>query len=471
MVTSDVPRGRTQIFGRLNQSYALLEQIYNANSCEWIELDRALDPELLLESARRVIDRHPMARSVYRRRGPWFEWIHTDRQFPVEIEQQYWDTDVEDEVRARILRNIKEFRVLRTDRHPFRFILINTPKRYFLQIMTSHVYTDGRAANIFTGDIVACYGALESGVDWRPGTVDIEDRNHDRMFLADISLIRKMRLFCSAFGSLLHDIFTFTGRLQLAPAQRDNTDLLLTEIPPTLIRDLKARAKKQGLSLHVFFLVALARTLEKFNSQCGAERRQLRIVDNFSLRRFSRHPEIENLYDCIAVPYTMEVNLGFKDVQLLRDLNSQLEAMKAGRALRELYKYRFYHWMSLPMPKWLAAKIAVNLLIRANIICTNVGQLSDKLKTMGQAKVLNFVSFPPLFPPGDIMFQFSSFDGRLRLVTLYHPNQLSRQLIQEQMVGQFVCHLGALLQETDADRPALVSSEYSSTSDQLSGIN
>jgi NRPS condensation-like uncharacterized protein len=463
MEQADTPSGRPQIFGRMNQSYALLEQIYNANSCEWIEVDRALNSELLLESARRVIDRHPMARSVYRRRGPWFEWIHTDRQLPINIEHQCWDSDDEEEVRAKILRNIKEFRVLRTDQHPFRFILIATPRRHFLQIMTCHVYTDGRAANIFIGDIVACYCALEADGDWRPHLVDIADRNHDRMFLADLSLLRKTQLFCSAFGSLLRDIFTFTGRLQLASAQRENTDLLLTEIPAPLIRGLKVRSKQQGLSMHAFFLVALARTLEVFNSKGGVCPRQLRIVDNFSLRRFSRDPAIEDLYDCVAVPYTMEVNLDLGNACLLRNLNSQLESMKAGRALRELYKYRFYHWMSLPMPKWLAAKIAVNLLIRANIICTNVGQLSDKLKIIGQAQVLNFVSFPPLFPPGDIMFQFSSFDGKLRLVTLYHPNQLSRQQIQEQLVSQFIGHLEVLLHEAGADKPVLVTSEVSTS--------
>jgi NRPS condensation-like uncharacterized protein len=470
MAEAGTARGRPQIFGRLNQSYALLEQIYNANSCEWIELDRALNSERLLESARRVIDRHPMARSVYRRRGPWFEWIHTDRQLPINIEHQCWDSDEEDEVRAKILRNIKEFRVLRTDQHPFRFILITTPRRHFLQIMTSHVYTDGRAANIFTGDLVACYCALEAGADWRPGVVDIADRNHDHMFLADLSLPRKVQLFCSALGSLLLDVFTFSGRLRLVSAQRDNTELLLAEIPATLIRDVKARSKELGLSIHVFFLVALARTLEAFNSQRGASPRQLRIVDNFSLRRFSQDPAIEDLYDCVAVPYTMEVNLDLSDARLLRDLNAQLESMKAGRALRELYKYRFYHWMSLPMPKWLAAKIAVNLLIRANIVCTNVGQLSDKLKVIGQARVLNFVSFPPLFPPGDIMFQFSSFDGKLRLVTLYHPNQLSRQQIQEQMVSQFVAHLEVLLKGASEDKPVPASSEYPLASDKLSGM-
>lgn len=437
--------GRGQTFGRLNQSFALLEHLQNSNSCEWLELDKELDAAILREAAQRVIARHPMAQSVYKR--GWFrtKWIHTDRQLPIEIERQSWGSDSEDDIQAKMFENISEYSVLREDKHPFRFIMIKTPSRCFLQVLTTHVYTDGRSANIFTHDLMDCYNCLWDGNAWSKPLADISNRNHDHMFLADVPLSSRFKYFIQAFWGLIKDLFVPSGKLNLGRSTRDCTALHLTKIPDYLVRNLKHKAKLQQVSLHAMFLLALVRTIQAFNEENSSKTKsRIRILDNFSLRRFSDHESIDELYDCIAVPYVLKTNLKRTDKQIMEGFNRQLTNMKAGGALRELYKYRFYYWMSLPIPKKLAGRIAASVMVRANVICTNVGILNPALTRFGDSKILSYISFPALLPPGDTIFQLSTYRGSLRLLTLYHRDQLTESKLQLELVSVFVKKLSEI---------------------------
>ncbi len=445
-------KGREQIFGRMNQCFALLEQIKNTNSCDWLELDGEIDRDILLLAAKKTIAKHPMAQSVYKRRLFWFTWVHTEQQLPVDVEVQYCDSDDDDVISRQRFSNIGEYSVLRKDNHPFRFILLNTPSRKFLQILTTHVYTDGRSANIFTTDLMRFYNAIsdnsnESNIQ---DTVDIIDRNHDRMFLTETSFFQKVKFFMQALVSVLMDLLEPTGRLELSKTNRSDSSLVLTEILPNDFNKIKKNAKLKQVTLHPCFLRAFVRTIEDFNlSRKKKNTTSIKILDNFSLRRFSTDKSIEQLYDCISAPYTLQANLKKTDAQIERDFNKQLESMKQGGALMQLYKYRIYHWMALLMPKAFAAHFASKVMIRTNVICTNVGVLDPALKNFGSAKVLSYISFPALIPPGEILFQLSSFQGKLRLLTLYHTDQLSKSEVVNNLVKPFLNKLGEINLQTD----------------------
>ncbi|WP_444997186.1 condensation domain-containing protein [Aliikangiella sp. IMCC44359] len=433
-------KGREQVYGRMNQCFALLEQIKNTNSCDWLELDGEIDPDTLLMAAKKTIARHPMAQSVYKRRLFWFTWVNTEQQLPIEVEMQKCESDDDEAISCQMFSNVSEYSVLRKEKHPFRFILLSTPSRNFLQILTTHVYTDGRSANIFTTDLMRFYNALHNNTssDELLKKIDVRDRNHDRMFLQGSSFFKKVVFFIQALVSVLQDLFEPTGRLKLPKTNRSESSLVLTEIATDDFEKIKQNAKLKQVTLHPCFLRAFVRTIEDFNHERQQKSSSLKILDNFSLRRFSSDPMVEKLYDCISVPYTLKANLNNNDEQIEKAFNKQLDSMKDGGALMQLYKYRIYHWMALLMPKAFAAHFASKVMIRTNVICTNVGVLDPELKAFGQANVLSYISFPVLIPPGEILFQLSSFQGKLRLLTLYHTDQLSKEEVVNDLVNPFL---------------------------------
>ncbi len=446
MPIKTAPSGRRQLLGRLNQTYALLNTICNANSCDLFELDGELDLVLLKRAVGHVIDRHPMARSVFVKRGPFFDWIHTDQRLPFEIETRRIDSDDPTEIRHALLSAAWERNVLTDDRHPFRLIYTATPSGFYLQIITSHVYTDGKAAGIFTADVAECYAALERGEAWNPPPADIPNRNHDRMFLKGIPISRRIKLFAQGLKGLLTDLLMPAGRLAITTPRTPATDVLMMELPDALSLGLRRTASQSGLTLHPFMLVAVLRACEKFNQKRGKSVRwPLRIVDNFSLRRFSSDPAIAHIYDCVAVPYTLTPNPECSDDELLQSLYETLEDLKQGDALRELYRLRFYYWLSLPLPKALAIKIACYLCTRADVICTNVGVLDSRLEQIGSVKVRSYFSFPQLFPPGKVMYQISSFRGKMRLALLYDRGQLTEAQARSEFADAFIDSLNNLI--------------------------
>ena len=453
---SALHKGRRQLLGRLNETFALLNLICNANSCDLIELDGELDLERLQNAAEQVIDRHPMARSVSVRRGLYFYWVHCEHRLPIQIETRSINSDDPTVIRHALLAATWERRVVAHNAHPFRFIYTRTPRGAYLQIITSHVYTDGKAANIFTGDVAQCYAALGRGQTWNPPAADIPDRSHDRMFLRGLSWWRRAGLFLQGAKGLLTDVCMPVGRLAISTPRTTDTDVLMIDLPDALTQGLRAQAARRKLTVHPFLLIAVLRTCEAFNRARGKPARwPLRIVDNFSLRRFSNDPAIEHIYDCVAVPYKLALDARRSDDALLQDMFEALEKLKQGDALAELYRLRFYHWLSLPMPKTWAVRMACFMATRADVICTNVGVLDPRLEHIGDVRVKRYFSFPQLLPPGKVMYQISSFRGTMRLALLYDRGQLSETEARRDFADAFIKALGQLvgLGQPQAEKP------------------
>jgi hypothetical protein len=446
------PPGRRQLFGRLNQTYAYLNIVCNGNSCDLIELEAELDLDLLQRVVERVIDRHPMARSVYARRGPFLDWIHCASRLPVTIEVHRIESDDPATIRHKLLAAAWGPKVLSQHQHPFRFIYTRTPRGPYLQVITTHVYTDGKAANIFAADIAECYEALEAGREWTPAPADIADRSHDRMFLGELSWRRRAHLFLAGGRCLLSDVLSPAGRLAIDGPRTSETDVLMIELPDELSDSMRRAARRHNITMHPFLLVAVLRTCEAFNHAKGRPlRRPLRIVDNFSLRRFSRDPAIHRIYDCVAAPYTLAIDPGKNNDRLLDEIYRTLDSLKQGEILRELYRLRFYYWLSLPLPKNIAIWIACFLCTRADVICSNVGVLDARLQRIGSIGVRSYFSFPQLFPPGKVMYQISSFHGRMRLALLYDRGQLTEGEARQYFVDAFLRTLGELVSIPQAE--------------------
>lgn len=428
--------------GRFNQIYAHLNLICNANSCDLIELESAPDLTLLKRAIEHVIDRHPMARSVQYQRGVILGWRHLAKRLPIEIEQHHSINVDPVRLRAELLDNAWRERVPARDAHPFRFIYTRTPDKHIVQILTSHTFTDGKAAQLFSGDIAEAYGNLVAGRPLDDEMVDLPERNHDKLFLSGISWKDALRLAWRGVTGFVHDLVMPSGRLLVGGKRSGETDVLMIELPQDILGALKEAGARKGCTIHPLLLLALLRTAERdANVQGKTLRRGLRIVDNFSLRRFVDDPRMQKIYDCVAVPYTLELDPKQDDAAVIASTHARLEALKDGEILSELYRFRLLFQSSLLLPKAATIRFAANVLTRANLICTNVGAIDTRLERFGPIPVRSYFSFPQLFPPGEVMVQISAFRGHLRLVFLYDKGQMDESQARERYVKPFIDEL------------------------------
>jgi NRPS condensation-like uncharacterized protein len=441
--------------GRFNQIYAHLNLICNANSCDLIELESAPDLGLLQRAIEHVIDRHPMARSVQYQRGVIVGWRHLAKRLPIQIEQRSSINVDPVRLRAELLDNAWRERVPVRGAHPFRFIYTRTPDRHILQILTSHTFTDGKAAQLFTGDIAETYGHLAAGRTPDPEVIDLPERNHDRLFLGGIKAKDALRLAWKGVKGFVHDLLMPAGRLLVGGKRSGDTDVLMIELPRDLLGALKDTGALHGSTIHPLLLLALLRTAQQDAAAQGKRLRHgLRIVDNFSLRRFVDDPRMQKLYDCVAVPYTLELDPVQDDATVIAATHARLEALKNGDILSEIYRFRLLFQSSLLLPKAATIRFAANVLTRANLICTNVGPIDTRLEHFGPIAVRSYYSFPQLFPPGEVMVQISAFRGHLRLVFLYDKGQMNEAQARSRYVDPFIAQLRRIT-ATDAAAPPL----------------
>lgn len=431
--------------GRFNQIYAHLNLICNANSCDWIELDSAPDLALLKRAIEHTIDRHPRARSVQYQRGVILGWRHLAQRLPIEIEQRSSINIDPARLRAELLGNAWNERVPTRDGHPFRFIYTRTPEKHILQFLTSHTFTDGKAAQLFSGDIAEAYGRLSAGLPLDQEVVDLPEHNHDRLFLAKLRGAEALHLAWKGVAGFFHDLVMPAGRLLISGKRSGETDVLMVELPAPMLEALKAAGARRGSTIHPLLLLALLRTAQADAGRQGKRLKHgLRIVDNFSLRRFVDDPRVHKLYDCVAVPYTLELDPDEDDEAVIQRANARLDALKNGEILSELYRFRLLFQSSLLLPKAATIRFAANVLTRANLICTNVGPIDARLEHFGPIPVRTYYSFPQLFPPGEVMVQVSAFRGHLRLVYLYDKGQMSEAQMRERFVYPLIAELSRI---------------------------
>lgn len=429
-------------FGRFNQIYAYLNLICNANSCDWIELESAPDLGLLKQAIEHTIDRHPMARSVQYQRGLVIGWRRLAERLPIVLEQRSSINVDAVQLRAELLANAWNERVPARNGHPFRFIYTRTPDRHILQFITTHIFTDGKAAQLFSSDIAEAYGHLAAGRPLDPEVIDLPERNHDRLFLANVGLKDKIRLACKGLYSLVRDLVTPSGRLLVGGKRSGETDVLMIELPQDMLSALKQTSERLACTIHPLLLLALLRTAQQDAARQGKTLRHgLRIVDNFSFRRFVEDPRIHKIYDCVAVPYTMRLDPGQDDAAVLAAANAYLETLKKGEILSELYRFRFLFHSTMLTPKVHTTRFGAHVLTRANLICSNVGPIDSRLERFGPITVRSYYSFPQLFPPGEVMLQFSSFRGRMRLIFLYDKGQMDEAAARSRFVDPFIAEL------------------------------
>ena len=90
-------------------------------------------------------------------------------------------------------------------------------------------------------------------------------------------------------------------------------------------------------------------------------------------------------------------------------------------------------------------------MFKTNITTTNPGPAPLKFTQLGEAQVLDFINFPQIAPPADLGIIYTTYNGELRIVTLYDENRWQAEELNEliELLWNKVCQLAHTNQASD----------------------
>lgn len=377
----------------LNALFEALGTIVIPNSCDVVVLAGRLAHERLRAAIAATLSRHPLLRG---------------RPFALRV-HGLADDDPE-RVDAHLLGLVWSER-LAADEAPVRFHLTETPSRSYLQTIHTHVYADASACYQLTEQIAAHYAARPSeppaaGLAVAPAA---PRRPAEPGALADraAGLLQTARDLLTPFAGLATAPRAAPGRRRLARFQ----------LTPRETERLRQAMRARGCSMHAGFQLAFLRAATAFNRGRGVDRPRLRLWDFFSVRPLRAGAATD--YDCLALVYPVDLDARWPDDRVLRRCARTVERMRAG-ALQH-HEARFDGLFSLFGPllplRWFARLWP--WLFKSNVLLTNPGVCPSPLPSFDEVPVLEYVTFPQLFAPADVLLVFSTFRGALRVLAIY----------------------------------------------------
>ncbi len=406
----------------LNTLFDGLGDVVCPSSCDLVVLGGHLGERQLREAIARSVGRHP---NLCRPLGGGA----VDPALPIDLRWHRLPDDRARRVDAHLLGELWR-EPLDPAGRPVRFHVTETPTRTYLHTVHTHVFADATACYTLTGEIADAYA--DPAATPRP-PVGPAPR------LSDVTPARA-RLGHTLRGArqTARDLAAPAGGLALAarqtPGPRRLTRLCL-EADET--SQLRAAARARGASIHALFQLAFLRAARDFNGRRGVSHPGLRLWDFFSLRPLLERGAAS--YDCLALVYPVELDGRLGDDEVLARCTDSVRRMRDGELLD--HAFRFDALMRLTpragfMPLWRA-------LFKSNVVFTNPGVCPSPLWRFGDVPVLDYVTFPQLFAPADVMFIFSTFRDRLRVLVIHDEDAFGGALGPE-LLAPFLERLGSI---------------------------
>lgn len=424
-------------FHALNALFESLASAVVPNSCDVVVVAGRLDHQRLRAAIGQALQAHPILCSRMVRQGQGTAWQVPDAELALDIRFHILDHDEPDTVDAHLLGLVWD-EPLPQDRRPVRFHVTETPARTYVQTIHTHIYADATACYTLTEHIAAIYGGQPGELE----RMDVAQRGITELFAKTLSRGEQLTLRARGIAQTLRDLGTKHGGLALPRRSTAGRRRLARFVfSPEETRQMRAAARERGHSIHAFFQLAFLRAATEYNRQRNVERPRLRLWDFFSLRPLA--DEARTLYDCLALIYPVELDARWSDDQVLAHCTQTIEEMRKRDLLMHAYRFQslFQVFGKLVPARWFM-KIWPYL-FKSNVFLTNPGVCPSRLERFGDAPVIEYVTFPQLFFPADLMFVFSTFRDCLRILVLYDEDALGSTIHQE-LLQPFLHNLGAL---------------------------
>ncbi|MDX1589536.1 MAG: hypothetical protein R3296_11425 [Oleiphilaceae bacterium] len=399
-----------------------LGRTVNANSACIFRIRGELDRAVLRQSIDKLVERHPLLRSVMQSKGRQPGWRSVRQEVVIDeiaLEAEGHHAQMEEMVNAAWCVQFREGKDI-----PLRVHLSRVRGATYLQLVTSHIAEDARASYQISHDLVRIYNGIYHGNAAALAfltPVNPPNRSMDRYFFV-AGLAEKLMMFLGAVVFLVRDLFAkdISNPLDRKAEPQYSPDftqrgLEIRELPETLFQRLREAAKQNRSSVHSLMLLALSRLIWRNNQD--HQKRQVRLVDMFSLRPLGKG-ECDSLYENVVMPYFIRIKPG-GDQDMLQQIMRRINGMKSGGHLVEYFRYRLMIVLVRRIRDSTRLRSFIRKVVKSKMIVTNPGQIPFALEKFGDSVIDEFFTYAQLFPPGITMCQFSGFRDRIRLIMLY----------------------------------------------------
>ena len=431
----------------LNRLYWYYERLLrragsNANSCEWLELLAEPDLSALAEATRLVARRHPVLRSRIET-SPWRPpvWIE-DAPIEPEIRVERIGGPAPADAVDRLSGNVWQTPLDLTAGPPWRLHLTVYEDKTFLQVVTTHIYTDGKSANRAVCDLVRAYAAVVGGGAFDCTPVEPSTRDFGRLYLAGRTAAERRGLYVAALRGIVREALQPVVNLPARKTGHGRTRVALLDLGPDLWQALRDTARSEGVSRHPFYVGAMSEAVAAYNARHGGRTEgRLKLIDNFSIRDFAPE-DISELYDLCAVPYALDVPVTARtDAGFRAEAMRKIAALKSGDILAEIARYRLYMASAALSPKLLSTKLVLATIVKSNVFLSNIGPVPSDIHADRALGIRDYYSFSQLFPPGKLMIFLSSTETTLRAVCLWNDAAFRAEDVTGEILPAFTVAL------------------------------
>ena len=430
----------------LNRIYIYYEKMLarqglNGNSCDWFELENAPDLDVLRQAAASVSRRHAALQAAGSFAGlTGWGWTRNPQAQPDTRYVRTRGRCPEQAADQLVPQNVWGEPLDHANGPPWRIFVTEYDDLTILQSVTSHIYTCGKSANLISVQLVSAYEALMRGEVPVESPAGVPDRANAKLFMPKWSAWRHLRSFAATMLDMLRE--TVTAPVALAgntssKLQRGRTRVRFEDLGPDVWQHLRQFARSEQISRHPFYLAAWVETITAFNAARGQKPKgKVKLIDNFSLRPFSDQ-DLDGYYDICAVPSAIEVPSGPSTRTQREQIFETVETLRAGKVLDDLTRYAFYHKVIAFLPKVLATKLVLMLVVKSPFILSNIGPVPPQILNASALQTRRYFSFPQLFPPGKIMLLITTTPDSLRAVFLWDEDAVSCAEMENEMIPAF----------------------------------
>jgi len=393
------------------------------NSCDIVAIDGMLDSERLAAAIATTLARHPVLCCPL---------IGGTRVPPIDLRFHALDHDDPARVDRHLLELIWNEPLAPTGR-PVRFHVTRTPTRSYLQTIHTHVYADASACYLLTMQIAESYAHPHSGTFADPAHAEPAD------LLAPVPSLRaRARHHARGLLQTIRDFRAAPAGLAVpAHAKAGPRKLTRLTLSASQTKRFRAAARARGHSMHALFQLAFLRAAAKWNRRRGALQPSLRVWDFFSLRPLLKRDSAR--YDCLALIYPVDLDARWSDEECLMHCSEKVKRMRARELLTHAARFESLRRM---VPRRQFMRLWPSL-FKSNVFFTNPGVCPSPLPRFGELEVLDYVTFPQLFHPADVIFIFSTFRDRLRILVI-HDEAAFDESFHSELLAEFFTRLGEL---------------------------
>ena len=152
--------------------------------------------------------------------------------------------------------------------------------------------------------------------------------------------------------------------------------------------------------------------------------------------------EAVNPNSCDVIVIDGHLDARWSDDETLAACTANVKRMRAGGVREHVSRFEALaeHGARSPTTRFMDVWSDI---FKSNVFFTNPGVCPSDLRTFGENTVVDYVTFPQLFAPADVMFVFSTFRGRLRVLAVYDEAVFASRF-QEEIFRPFLAKLAEI---------------------------